>query len=90
MSPRGWNGTRASLPQLEHTAENILTGQGLSVRAIERTTTDQAEDGLVTRQAPTAGTRAHQGDRVTIFVAKFVAPTTTTSTTSTTPTVPKR
>ena len=74
--------------QAEDTAQANLQGAGLSVEVIEQETDDRGDDGRVLDQAPTAGTRAHSGDRVTIVVGVFTEPepTTTTSTTTTTPT----
>jgi beta-lactam-binding protein with PASTA domain/tRNA A-37 threonylcarbamoyl transferase component Bud32 len=66
-------------------AKSQLTGAGFSVRIVERTTTDPDEDGRVTEQSPTAGTRLQRGEFVTIFVGKFKAPPTTTTSTTTTP-----
>jgi beta-lactam-binding protein with PASTA domain len=62
-----------------------LKSAGLSVRIVERTTTDQNEDGTVLDQSPAAGTRLRRGEFVTIFVGRFTAPPPTTTTTTTTP-----
>ncbi len=68
-------------------AKGDLKTAGLSVRMVQRTTTDENEDGTVLDQSPSAGTRLRRGEFVTIFVGKFMAPpTTSTTTTSTTPT----
>ncbi len=55
----------------KQTAVRTLRGQGLSVTVREETTTDEAEDGIVTDEAPSPGTRLRKGDRVTITVGKF-------------------
>jgi beta-lactam-binding protein with PASTA domain len=67
-------------------AKGDLKTAGLSVRIVQRTTTDENEDGTVLDQSPSAGTRLRRGEFVTIFVGKFKAPPPTTSTTI--PTVP--
>ena len=67
-------------------AKGDLKTAGLSVRIVERTTTDENEDGTVLDQSPSAGTRLRRGEFVTIFVGKFQAPPPTSTTTSTTPT----
>ena len=41
---------------------------------VEQGPTDEGEDDRVIDQAPDAGTRVHQGDTVTIFVAVFEPP----------------
>ena len=72
--------------QPEGTARNILIGRGVTnIKVVRQTTDDESQDGRVTDQAPDPGTRIRSGERVTIFVAKFVAPpeTTTSTTTST-------
>jgi serine/threonine-protein kinase len=61
--------------QPEDTAISILQGRGVTnIRVVEQETDDSTLDGRVTDQAPSGGTRVRQGDRVTIFVAKFVEP----------------
>ena len=41
-----------------------------NIKVVEQETDDATQDGRVTDQAPAAGTRIRQGDRVTIFVAR--------------------
>ena len=66
-------------------AQRKLAAQGLSVSVVERETSDSAEDGIVLAQAPSGGTNLSPGDRVTLTVGDFQAPTdTTTDTTDTT------
>jgi serine/threonine-protein kinase len=72
--------------QSEDAARSRLGGAGLSVDVIEQDTEDRSEDGRVLEQAPSAGSRVHGGDKVTIVVGVFTEPETTTSTTSTTTT----
>ena len=58
--------------QPEDTAVATLQGRNVTnIRVIEQTTDDATQDGRVTDQAPSAGTRIRAGDRVTIFVAVF-------------------
>ena len=64
-------------------AKSQLKAAGFSVRIVKRTTTDPNEDGQVTDQSPSAGTRLQRGQFVTIFVGKFSAPPPTTTTTTT-------
>jgi serine/threonine-protein kinase len=65
-------------------AKGDLRAARLSVRVVERTTTDPNEDGQVVEQAPSAGTRLSPGEPVTVFVGRFKAPPTTTTTPTTT------
>ncbi len=68
-------------------ARSDLRSSGFTnVSTVSQTTTDQSQDGLVVRQAPPAGTRSSTAGAVTLFVGKFVPPTTTSTTTSTTST----
>ena len=61
--------------QPEDTAVNTLQGRGVTnIKVVEQETDDSTQDGRVTDQAPAAGTRIRQGDRVTLFVAVFVEP----------------
>ena len=58
--------------QPEDTAIATLQARNVTnIRVIEQTTDDATQDGRVTDQAPSAGTRIRAGDRVTIFVAVF-------------------
>jgi serine/threonine-protein kinase len=59
--------------QPRDTAISILQGRGVTnIKVVEQETDDPTQDDRVTDQAPSAGTRIRQGDRVTIFVAVFV------------------
>jgi beta-lactam-binding protein with PASTA domain/predicted Ser/Thr protein kinase len=70
----------------EDSAVASLQARGFNVRERFRDTDQESEDGDVIDQTPVAGTRLDQGETVTIFVGRFVEPTTTTSTsTDTTP-----
>ncbi|MEZ5074850.1 MAG: PASTA domain-containing protein, partial [Solirubrobacterales bacterium] len=64
-------------------AQRKLAAQGLSVSIVERETSDSAEDGIVLAQAPSGGTNLSPGDRVTLTVGDFQAPTDTTPTDTT-------
>lgn len=64
-------------------AQRKLAAQGLSVSIVERETSDSAEDGIVLAQAPSGGTNLSPGDRVTLTVGDFQAPTDTTTTDTT-------
>ena len=66
-------------------AKGDLKTAGLSGRIVERTTTDENEDGSVLDQSPAAGTRLRRGEFVTIFIGRFEAPPTTSTTTTTPP-----
>ena len=70
--------------QSEDAARSSLSSRGLGVDVVEQDTDQRSEDGRVLDQAPTAGSRAHSGDRVTIVVGKFIEPTTTSTTSTTT------
>ena len=67
-------------------AKASLSSRGLGADVIKQDTTESSEDGRVLEQAPSAGSRAHSGDTVTIVIGVFRKPdqTTTTSTTTTT------
>jgi beta-lactam-binding protein with PASTA domain/predicted Ser/Thr protein kinase len=67
----------------EDSAVASIQARGFNVRERFRDTDQESEDGDVVDQAPPAGTRLDQGETVTIFVGRFVEPTTTTSTSST-------
>lgn len=54
--------------QDEANATATLEGAGFVVRAVNRPTTDPAQDGIVIRQSPAGGGRAAPGSTVTIFV----------------------
>jgi serine/threonine-protein kinase len=69
-------------------AKGDLRAAGLSVRVVERTTTDPNEDGQVVEQSPSAGTHLSPGEFVTVFVGRFKAPPTTTTTPTTTTPIP--
>jgi serine/threonine-protein kinase len=70
----------------EDAARSQLTAVGLNPDVVQQDTDQQADDGRVLDQAPASGTRAHEGDSVTIVVGHFVEPSTSTTTTSTTST----
>ena len=63
------------------TASSTLTGAGFTVTQTTKKVTNQANNGLVVKQSPGAGTKAKNGSAVTIVVGKFV-PTNTTTTSS--------
>ena len=59
--------------QPRDTAIATLQGRDVTnIKVVEQDTDDPTQDDRVTDQAPSAGTRIRQGDRVTIFVAVFV------------------
>jgi eukaryotic-like serine/threonine-protein kinase len=61
--------------QPRDTAIATLQGRNVTnIKIVEQPTDDQTQDDRVTDQAPVAGTRIRQGDRVTIFVAVFEEP----------------
>jgi serine/threonine-protein kinase len=75
--------------ELADEARSTLRANGAdNINVLERTTTNESEDGRVLDQAPSAGTRIRSSDTVTIFVGRFKPPTTTTTTPSTTTTTP--
>ena len=61
------------------TASSTLTGAGFTVTQTTKKVTNQANNGLVVKQSPGAGTKAKNGSAVTIVVGNFV-PTNTTTT----------
>jgi beta-lactam-binding protein with PASTA domain len=69
-------------------AQRKLGGQGLSVSLVKRTVTDSSQDGIVLQQAPPAGSNLSPGDRVTLTVGEFIAPTTPPGGSTTTTTTP--
>jgi beta-lactam-binding protein with PASTA domain len=74
----------------EDSAIASIQARGFNVRERFRDTDQESEDGEVVDQTPPAGTRLDQGETVTIFVGRFVEPTTTSSTNTDTTTGPKR
>jgi serine/threonine-protein kinase len=66
--------------QPRDTATGQLSGLGLNVDVVEQEVDDASDDDRVLEQAPAAGTRLHQGDKVTIFVGVFVEPEEETTT----------
>ena len=66
------------------TASSTLTAAGFTVTQTTKKITNQANDGLVVKQSPGAGTKAKNGSAVTIVVGKFVPTNTTTTSSSTT------
>ncbi len=67
-------------------AQRKLAAAGLSVSVVKRDTNDSGEDGIVLAQAPSGGTKLSPGDRVTLTVGDYKAPSggATTDSTSTT------
>ena len=51
-----------------------LRDRGLTPVVEEKEIADEGRDGLVVQQSPSGGTELEEGDSVTIFVGKFVAP----------------
>jgi serine/threonine-protein kinase len=66
---------RATVPdtvgQEETAAISTLEGAGFSARVVERTVPDAADDGIVLRQSPPAGSRAARGSTVSITVGRL-------------------
>lgn len=61
--------------QPSDTAISTLEGRGVTnINVIEQETDEASEDDRVESQAPSAGTRIRQGDRVTIYVNVYVEP----------------
>jgi beta-lactam-binding protein with PASTA domain len=56
----------------ESAAVAELSAAGFAVDAVDEATSDPAQNGLVLRQSPAAGTRAAEGATVTITVARHV------------------
>ena len=55
----------------EEEAVADLEAAGFQVEVFEEDTPDQAEEGLVIRQEPEAGSRAPEGALITIYVGRF-------------------
>jgi len=55
----------------EEEAVADLEAAGFEVEVFEEETPDQAEEGLVIRQEPEAGSRAPRGALITIYVGRF-------------------
>ena len=74
--------------QSETQAAAALGSAGFAPKMVQITTTEPAQVGLVIKQHPSAGTRAHKGATVTISVGVLgtPTPTPTTTTPTTTPT----
>jgi serine/threonine-protein kinase len=70
----------------EAVAAAALQHAGFTSKPEPRTTSEQAQAGVVLEQSPAAGTRARKGTTVTIVVGKLAATTTPTTTTTTTTT----
>jgi beta-lactam-binding protein with PASTA domain len=66
---------RATVPDVigltEEEAVADLEAAGFEVEVFEEDTPDQAEEGLVIRQEPEAGSRAPRGALITIYVGRF-------------------
>jgi len=67
-------------------ARAALSQAGFKVTQRSRNVTNPAQNGVVVRQSPAAGSTAKKGSTVTILVGHYVAPASTTPTTPTTPT----
>jgi beta-lactam-binding protein with PASTA domain len=67
--------TRLAVPDLtgldEESARLELLNAGFDVRLADESTTDPAQDGLVLRQTPAAGTQAAEGAVVTLTVGRY-------------------
>ena len=57
--------------QEEQAAISTLEGAGFEVRVLDRTVSTGADDGIVLRQSPPAGSRAARGSTVTITVGRL-------------------
>jgi len=72
----------SSVPDVTGLTQAEATGQiqaeGLKVQAKALTVTDQAQNGLVVRQRPQAGTQLKKGRTVVIYIGNFQAPSSTT------------
>lgn len=55
-------------------AERKLSGQGLNVSVRTQTVDDASDDGIVLSQSPDSGSRLSPGDRVSLVVGEFTAP----------------
>lgn len=64
------------LTQAEATGQ--IQAEGLKVQTKALTVTDQAQNGLVVRQRPQAGTQLKKGRTVVIYIGNFQAPSSTT------------
>ena len=62
-------------------AQTTLERAGFRTRVVLEDTDDPAFDGIVISQDPVGGTQAKPNTLVTLFVGRYVAPTTTTTTT---------
>lgn len=60
-------------------ARQTIGDRGFSTSVREETVTDEANDGIVLRQSPGAGTKLTKGKAVVITVGKLQAPTTDTT-----------
>ena len=65
---------------VEAVAADRLTTAGFDPVVVDRDTLDPAEDGKVVDQSPDGNTPADPGSTVTIYVGRFVEPTSSTST----------
>jgi serine/threonine-protein kinase len=72
----------SSVPDVTGLTQAEATGQiqaeGLKVQTKALTVTDQAQNGLVVRQRPQAGTQLKKGRTVVIYIGNFQAPSSTT------------
>ncbi len=72
----------------ETQASAELGRAGFTPQAVEQTTTDATQVGVVLRQSPAAPNKARKGATVTIAVGTLGTPTTPTATTPSTPATP--
>jgi serine/threonine-protein kinase len=62
----------------EGEAVNAISDAGFSPRTVDKTVTDQTQDGTVLSQKPSGGKKAKKGDRVTLTIGRFQTNTSTT------------
>ncbi|MBA3347377.1 MAG: PASTA domain-containing protein, partial [Actinobacteria bacterium] len=60
--------------QSEEQARGALENEGFRVRVVREDTDDPTLDGIVTSQDPPGGTELEPGERITLFVGRFVEP----------------
>jgi beta-lactam-binding protein with PASTA domain len=67
--------TQVTVPDVvqqdEVAARETLSASGFTVRAVDRTTSDPAQDGVVLEQRPRGGQRARRGSQVLIFIGRL-------------------
>ena len=69
-------------------AQTTLQAAGFRFRIVYEDTDDFTLDGIVNAQDPVGGSQAEPNTIVTLFVGRFVEPTTTTETTTETTPIP--